>query len=162
MPSPRTDRDQRGAGVAPLGGQRMAQPRRASAHGVEPGPRQGPAHDRPDGVPGAAATARRPPPDQDLPGRARRSAVTEVGDSGVADLVWPWEAITARTLAPDEEFPGVPSQRIQGQGRHVTSPSAEPGQQEHNRVITWPLWWAAVTAASQAFDVLGCHTPGQA
>jgi hypothetical protein len=161
-PSQLTDLDQRGAGLEQLGGQRMAQQRRASERGVEPGPRQCAAHDRPDRLPVDEATARRPHPDKELPCRARRSAVTEVGDEGVADLVWQWEAITARTLAPDEEFPGVPIQIIQGQGRHFTSPSAEPGQQEHNRVITLPVVWAAVTASSQAFDVLGFHQPGQA
>jgi hypothetical protein len=162
MPSQLTDLDQRGAGLEQLGGQRMAQQMRASARGVEPSSRQCAAHDRPDRLPVDEATARRPHPDKDLPCRARRSAVTEVGDEGCADLVWQWEAITACTLAPDEEFPGVPIQIIQGQGRHFTSPSAEPGQQEQNRVITWPLWCAAVTASSQAFDVLGFHTPGQA
>ena len=105
-----------------LGGQRMAQQRRASERGVEPGPRQGAADDRPDRLPVGEATTRRPHPDQNLPCRARRSAVTEVGASGFANLVWPWAAITARALAPDEEFPGVPIQIIPGQGRYFTRP----------------------------------------
>jgi hypothetical protein len=76
--------------------------------------------------------------------------------------VWQWEAIPTRALAPDEAFPGVPIQIIQGQGRDFTSPYAQPGQQEQNRVLTWAFLCAAVTASSQAFDVLGVHTPGPA
>ena len=88
--------------------------------------------------------------------------MTAVGDAGGADRVWPWAALTAGTLAPDEECPGVPSQILQGQGRHCPRPAAEPGPQEPHRVRTWPWWWAAVTAASQACDVRGCHQPGPA
>jgi hypothetical protein len=80
MPSQRTNRDQRGAGLEQLGGQRMAPQMRASERGVAPGPRQGAADERADRLPGGAATTRRPQPDKHRPCRARRSAVPEVGD----------------------------------------------------------------------------------
>jgi hypothetical protein len=89
---------------------------------MEPGPCQRSAHARPDRLAIGNATARRPHPDTDPPCRAGRSALTEGGDSGCAALVWQGETIMARALAPDEEFPRVPIQSIQGQGRHCTSP----------------------------------------
>jgi len=105
-----------------LGGQGMAEEMCALVHGMEPGSRQRAAHDRPDRLPVGEATARCPHPDEERPCRAGRSAVTEVGDYGGADLMWQWEAIVARALAPDAELPGVPIQIIQGQGCHFPSP----------------------------------------
>jgi len=161
MPYQRTDLGQRGPALEPWGGQGMAEEMGACVHGMEPGSRQRAAHDRPDRVPVGEATARCPHPDADLPCRAGRSAVTEGGDSGVADRVWQGEAIVARALAPDAELPGVPIQSIQGQGCHVPSPSAAPGQQAQHRGIAWPVGCRPVTALPQAFDVVGFHTRGE-
>jgi len=78
------------------------------ARGMEPGSLQRAVDERTDRFAVGKATARRSHPDQDLPGRAGRSRVTEVRDSGFATLGWPWEAILACALAPDAECPGVP------------------------------------------------------
>lgn len=160
MPSKRTDLSAGGAGVEPLGGQRRAPQLRTRARGTAPGPGQRSAHARPDGVAIGTATARRPPPDTDPPCRAGRSTVTEIGPSGCAALVGPWEAIRARALAPDEEFPRGPIQIIPGAGRHFTSPSAQPGQPEQPRGLAWPWWGRPLTARQQVRDVLGLPTRG--
>jgi len=160
-PSQRTDLGARGTVVEPRGGRRMAPPRRAPVGGMEPGPGQRSAPDRPNRWAVGNASARRPPPDNDLPCGAGRSAWTAGGDSCCADVVWPWEAIMACALAPDEECPRLPIQIIQGPGRHCTSPSAEPGPPEHNRGIAWPWWGRPVTALPEVLDVRGCHTLGE-
>lgn len=161
MPSQRTARSARGAVVEQRGGQCMAQQMRPRVRRREPGPCQRSAPDRPDRVAIGNATARRPHPDTDPPCRAGRAAVPEGGDSCVADLVWPWETSMARALAPDEEFPRVPLQIIQGQGRHFTSPSPKTGPWEHKRGIAWPWSCRPVTALPQGLDVLGFQTRGE-
>jgi hypothetical protein len=60
-------------------------------------------------------------------------------------------------LAAAEPCSCFPIQSIQGQSDSCTGPQAEPGQQEHDRVITLPLCRLAVTAVHQTLDVLGCH-----
>src|SRR5262245_28349660 len=100
----------------------MAQQRRALVRGMEPGPCQRSAHERPDRLAVRKAAARRPHPDQDLPCGAGRSALTEGGNYCFADLVRQWKAILARALAPDAAFPRVPLQIIQGEGRDFTRP----------------------------------------
>jgi hypothetical protein len=87
--------------------------------------------------------------------------VTAIGDSCFADRVGPWEAIMARAFTPDAEFPRVPIQIIQGEGRHFTRPSAEPGHQEEHRGIALPWWCRPLTARQQVRDVLGVHQLGQ-
>ncbi len=158
-PYQRTDLRAGGAVVEPLGGQRMAQrmaqPMRTRARGTAPGPCQRAAHARPDRLALGNAPARRPPPDQDPPCRAGRSPVTAIGDEGCADLVGQGEAIRARALAPAEACPRVPSQIIQGEGRHFTSPYAPPGQPAQHRGLALPCWCRPSTALQEGLDGLG-------
>ena len=81
---------------------------------------------------------------------------------GLTDLRGEWQAIVAGALPPHQEGARFPSQIIEGQGGHCTSPSAEPSQQEQDGIIALSCGWAMVAALQQAVDVLGWHEPGQA
>jgi len=113
-----------------LGGQRMAEQMRTLERWIAPSPHKRSADDRSDHLAIGNATARRPHPDKHLLCRAQGSACTKVGDQRVASLVWQRQAVVARPLTPEAEFPRVPIQIVQGQGRDVTGPLAQPGQQE--------------------------------
>ena len=145
-PSPRTAVGPCGAVVEPLGRERMAQARGALEGGMEPGPRQGAAHERPEALAVGASPAGGPHPDQDRPRRAPWSPGVAGGDERCADRRRQREAIRAGSLPPAAECSGVPSQLLSGQGHHCTGPYTAPGHQAQNRVRAVPLRGAPVAA----------------
>src|SRR5712692_5015717 len=87
----------------------MAQEMGTLEGGIEPGPRQGAAHDRPETLAVSESPGGGAHPDKDLPRRARWSPVAEVGNERGANLLRQRKAIIAGSLPPDPECSGVPS-----------------------------------------------------
>jgi hypothetical protein len=125
--------------VEPLGRAGMAEELGPLQRGIEPSPREGATHDRPDPLAIGAPADRSSHPEKDLSRRAQGTPGAEGGNSRGANLMRQREAIRAGALPPDVELSGVPIQILEGQGHHCAGPPTEPSSQEQHRLLASPV-----------------------
>ena len=145
---------ERGTVAEHAGGERMPQQVCRLGGLVDPGTRQGPAHDVADSRCGTEAAVGRLQTDEQAPGRARRAGVPPIVCQRLPGLARRRQRLAPAALAGDGDEPFVPIEIVQSQSGHFAAAQPQSGQQQQDRVVSPSGRRAPVATGEDLFDLL--------